>query len=205
MRISDKFGIPHISTGAFFRDQLERNTDLGQRIRKYMETGSLVPDELTCEVVEDRLKQDDCRAGYVLDGFPRSLPQARILDQMLAKRGERLDLAIDLEVPDDEIVNRLTARRMCPVCGKIYNLKFNPPASDGGICDRPACTGQLVTRSDDREETVRARLGIYHEMTAPIIEYYTGHRLLRSVEGDSLGPDGVFKRVESILSGLKRV
>jgi len=205
MRIADTFGIPHISTGAFFRDQIERHTTLGQVIRKHMESGRLVPDELTCEVVEDRLKQGDCANGYVLDGFPRSLPQARILDEMLARRGERLDIAIDLEVPDDEIVKRLTARRMCPVCGKIYNLKFDPPTSDGGLCDRPGCTGQLVTRSDDREETVRERLRIYHKTTEPIIKYYTERKLLRTVVGDTLGPDGVFEKVESILRAKERV
>lgn len=204
MRLAEAFGIPHISTGAYFRAQLERATELGERIRKYMDTGSLVPDELTCEVVEARLKEPDCARGYVLDGFPRSLPQARILDEMLAARGESLDIAIDLEVPDEEIVKRLTARRLCPVCGKIFNLKFDPPSSDGGICDRPGCTGQLVTRSDDTEETVRERIRIYHRTTEPIIKYYKERGLLRTVAGDTLGPDVVFEKVEEIVSGLGR-
>ncbi len=203
MRLAEAFGIPHISTGAYFRDQLEKDTDLGGRIRKCMDAGSLVSDTLTCEVVEARLKELDCERGYVLDGFPRSLPQARILDEMLAARGEALDVAIDLEVPDEEIVKRLTARRLCPVCGKIFNLKFDPPSSDGGVCDRAGCTGQLVTRSDDTEETVRERIRIYHRTTEPIIKYYKERGLLRGVAGDALGPDGVFAKVEEIVRRLR--
>jgi adenylate kinase len=202
MRLAEAFGIPHISTGAYFRDQLERKTDLGERIRKFMDSGSLVPDELTCEVVEARLNEPDCDGGYVMDGFPRTLPQARILDEMLGVRGEALDVAIDLEVPDEEIVKRLTARRLCPVCGKIYNLKFDPPSSDGGICDRAGCFGQLVTRSDDTEETVRERLRIYHRTTEPIMKYYKERGLLRTVTGDSLSPDNVFVKVEEIVRRL---
>jgi adenylate kinase len=204
MRLAEEFGIPHISTGAYFRDHLEKDTELGERIRKCMDTGSLVPDTLTCEVVEARLKEPDCERGYVLDGFPRSLPQASILDEMLAARGEALDVAIDLEVPDEEIVKRLTARRLCPVCGKIFNLKFDPPSSDGGVCDRTGCTGQLVTRSDDTEETVRERIRIYHRTTEPIIKYYKERGLLRAVAGDVLGPDGVFAKVEEIVRRLRR-
>lgn len=204
MRISETFGIPHISTGAFFRDQLAKNTELGQRIRQYMDSGLLVPDELTCEVVERRLKEDDCRNGYVLDGFPRSLPQAKALDEILERQGVRLDAAIDLEVPDDEIVARLSARRTCPVCGKIFNLKFDPPSSDGGVCDREGCTGQLVTRSDDREETIRERIRVYHKTTEPIIKYYRERGLLRAVQGDTLSPDGVFAKIEEILGALSR-
>ncbi|MBM3288559.1 MAG: nucleoside monophosphate kinase, partial [Candidatus Hydrogenedentes bacterium] len=203
-RLAEEFGIPHISTGAYFRAQLECNTELGKRIRTYMDSGSLVPDELTCEVVEARLKEPDCEGGYVLDGFPRSLPQARILDEMLAARGESLDVAIDLEVPDEEIVARLTARRTCPVCGRIFNLKFDPPSSDAGICDRTGCTGELVTRSDDTEETVRERIRIYHRTTEPIIKYYKERGLLHVVIEGDLGPDDVFAKVEEVVGRLGR-
>ncbi|NUM54454.1 MAG: adenylate kinase [Candidatus Hydrogenedentes bacterium] len=204
MRLAEAFGIPHISTGAYFRDQLERETELGERIREYMDSGSLVPDELTCEVVESRLKEPDCKNGYVLDGFPRSLPQARILDRMLAARGDSLDVAIDLEVPDEEIVARLTARRLCPVCGKIFNLKFDPPSSDGKRCDRTGCSGQLVTRSDDTEETVRERIRIYHRTTEPIVKYYKERGLLHVVVEGALGPDQVFAKVENVVHRLCR-
>ena len=195
-RLAEEFGIPHISTGAYFRDQLEKETELGERIRGYMDSGSLVPDELTCEVVESRLTQPDCANGYVLDGFPRSLPQARILDELLGARGEKLDLAIDLEVPDEEIIARLTARRTCPVCGMIFNLKFDPPSTDAGRCDRTGCTGELVTRSDDSEETVRERIRTYHRITEPIIKYYKERGLLHVVIEGAMGPDEVFAKVE---------
>lgn len=204
MRLAEEFGIPHISTGAYFRDQLERETELGERIRVFMDTGSLVPDELTCEVVESRLKEPDCARGYVLDGFPRSLPQARILDELLAARGETLDVAIDLEVPDEEIVARLTARRTCPVCGKIFNLKFDPPTSDGKRCNRTGCDGSLVTRADDTEETVRERIRIYHQTTEPIIKYYKERGLLHVVVEGGLGPDEVFDKVEEVVHSLSR-
>lgn len=169
-----------------------------------MDTGSLVPDELTCEVVESRLKEPDCTRGYVLDGFPRSLPQARILDELLAARGETLDVAIDLEVPDEEIVARLTARRTCPVCGKIFNLIFDPPSKDGKRCDRTGCDGSLVTRADDTEETVRERIRIYHRTTEPIIKYYKERGLLHIVVEGALGPDEVFDKVEEVVHSLSR-
>lgn len=202
MRIAEAREIPHISTGAIFRGHMEQNSELGRAIRPYMDAGQLVPDDLTCRVVEQRLQQDDCRNGYILDGFPRTLPQARTLDELLERRGDRLDVVIELDVPDDEIVDRLSARRTCPACGKIFNLKFDPPATGNSKCDRPDCTGELVTRPDDREETVRQRIKVYHETTQPILEYYRERGLLRSVNSDALAPEAVFVKVEEILCAV---
>lgn len=195
---------PHISTGDIFRSHLGEDTDFARHIKPFMETGALVPDELTCAIVEKRLAMPDCRDGYVLDGFPRSLAQAEALERMLADRGERVDVAVDLEVPDDEIVARLSARRTCAVCGTIYNLKFNPPKSGGTHCEHDGCTGELVQRPDDTEETIRQRLAIYHRMTKPIFEFYRSRGLLRSVRGD-VSPDEVYSKVEDILCALEVV
>ncbi len=203
-RLAASRGIPHVSTGDIFRSHLGEDTDFARKIKPFMETGALVPDELTCSIVEKRLADPDCRAGYILDGFPRSQPQAEALECMLVDRGERVDVAIDLEVPDEEIVARLSARRTCAVCGTIYNLKFNPPKGGGKYCERDGCTGELVRRPDDNEETIRQRLAVYHQMTRPILEFYRSRGLLRSVQGD-LAPDAVFAKVEDILCALEVV
>lgn len=200
-RIADTHGIPHISTGDIFRSHLKGGTELGQRVRQYLDAGKLVPDDLTCEIVADRLTEPDCESGYVLDGFPRSLPQAQALDASLAERNEQLTVAIDVDVPDAEIVGRLTARRTCATCGAIYNLKFDPPKSgDGAHCDRPGCSGELTQRSDDCEETIQERLNVYHETTEPLIEHYTAQGVLQSVPGAGSTPDDVFTKVEGILT-----
>jgi adenylate kinase len=166
-----------------------------------MASGVLVPDALTCAIVEERLAALDCDCGYVLDGFPRSLSQAEALEQMLNARGERLDVAICLDVPDDEIVTRLSARRTCPICGTIYNLKFDPPAGDASRCSRNGCAGVLIQRSDDNEETIRHRLVVYHQMTEPIVAFYRDRGLLTSIPGD-ISPDGVSRRIEEVLCAL---
>ena len=166
-----------------------------------MKSGALVPDELTCAIVEERLASLDCDSGYVLDGFPRSLAQAEALERILNGRGERLDVAIGLDVPDGEIVARLSARRTCPVCGTIYNLKFDPPAGDATRCSRNGCAGVLVQRPDDNEDTIRQRLVVYHQMTEPIIAFYRERGVLKSIPGD-VTPGGVSAKIEEILCAL---
>lgn len=205
MRIAASYGVPHVSTGDIFREQMQKGTELAREIRPYMESGRLVPDELTCAVVAERLARPDCANGYVLDGFPRTLPQAEALDAMLRDRGQRLDVAIELEVPDDEIVERLSARRTCSKCGAIFNLKFNPPRNGDTRCDRDGCGGALTQRADDREETVRQRLKVYYESTRPLLAYYRGQGLLRTLAGDGLSPDALFEKVEEILCAVGAV
>lgn len=203
-RLASRRRLPHISTGDIFRRHLTEDTAFSRKIRPYMESGALVPDELTCAIVEERLAGLDCDSGYVLDGFPRSLAQAETLDLLLEKRGERLDAAICLVVPDDEIVARLSARRTCPVCGTIYNLKFDPPKGDPARCARNGCAGVLVQRPDDNEETIRQRLVVYHQMTEPIEAFYQERGLLKPVPGD-IAPDDVSAKIEEILCALEMV
>lgn len=198
-RIAEKHGLPHISTGDIFRANLKAGTPLGLKAKGYMDAGQLVPDELTCELVADRIVQADCAKGYVLDGFPRSVPQADALRVMMANRGDRLDVAVNIDVNDGEIIDRLTARRTCPKCGAIYNLKFTPPKQEG-VCDNPGCGGAaLLLRDDDREETIRQRLEVYHETTEPIIAFYEKEGILKTVNGTGSTPGAVFDKIEEIL------
>lgn len=201
-QLAEKRGMPHISTGDIFRAHLNDGTEFAKQIRPYMETGALVPDELTIAIVEERLGRPDCRDGYVLDGFPRSVAQAQALERMTASRGHGIDAAIDLRVPDDELVARLGARRTCAGCGTIYNLKFNPPKGGGMRCDRNGCGGQLVQRPDDNEDTIRQRLLIYHKTTGPLYAFYRERRILHIVRGD-VPPEAVFATVEDIVCGLE--
>ena len=203
-RIAQGRRIPHISTGDIFRAHLKGGTPLGKEVQQYLDSGTLVPDELTCRIVSERLSEPDCADGFILDGFPRSLPQAESLERTLADRGMPLDGAVEVAVPDEEIVDRLTARRTCKVCGAIYNMKFTPPATgDGTRCDRPGCRGELMQRSDDCEETIRERLNVYHETTEPLLQYYRERGTLRSVPGSGLSPDAVFASIEDALAALE--
>ncbi|NIA13925.1 MAG: adenylate kinase [Nitrospiraceae bacterium] len=201
-RMAGKYGLPHISTGDIFRANLKEGTSLGLKAKGYMESGQLVPDELTCELVANRIVQDDCGAGFILDGFPRSLPQAEEFTRLMEARGESLDVAIDIDVTDEEIVERLSSRRSCPKCGAIYNLKFGPPKQEG-VCDNPECEGEaLIQRKDDCEATIRERLRVYHETTEPIIAYYGDQGILKSVMGTGVTPEVVFGKIEEILSAM---
>lgn len=198
-RIADRDAIPHISTGDIFRAHLKEGTEVGKLVQGYLEAGKLVPDDLTCEIVADRLAASDCQDGYVLDGFPRSVPQAETFQKLLEQREDTLDIAIDVAVPDEAIVGRLTARRSCPQCGGIYNLKFGPPKR-AGYCD--ACPEvELIQRSDDCEETIQERLRVYHETTEPIIGFYDRQGVLRTV-AETGGPDDVFAKVEEVIAAL---
>lgn len=193
-RIAEKYGIPDIATGEIFRWALKGETALGLQVREYVEAGKLVPDELTIEVVRERLQADDCKEGFLLDGFPRSLRQAEALDLMLADMGCSLDGALVIEVPEEVSLHRLLGRRVCPDCGKNYHVD-SPPENDW-TCDR--CGGKVVPRSDDKEEAIVRRLRLYHEQTEPLKAYYESRGLLRTVAGNG-SPDEVFARIAAAL------
>ena len=195
--IADKYGVPHVSTGDIFRANIKNGTELGMEAKKYMDQGLLVPDELTVKILLDRVSQPDCKNGYVLDGFPRTIPQAEVLDKALAELGESIDYAIDVDVPDENIVKRMSGRRACVSCGATYHVVHVPPKKEG-ICDE--CEGELITRDDDVPETVKKRLNVYHEQTAPLIDYYKEQGILRVIDG-SKGLDTCFKEICDILEG----
>ena len=178
-RIAAKFSIPHISTGDIFRANIKNNTPLGAKAKSYMDKGELVPDELVIELIMDRFAQDDCVNGYVLDGFPRTIPQAEELDKALKSVNDNLDYAIDVEVPDDNIINRMS-RRACVNCGATYHIVHNPPKVENE-CD--TCNGELILRDDDKPETVKNRLDVYHTQTEPLLKYYTEKGILYTVDG----------------------
>lgn len=194
-KIAGKYQIPHISTGDIFRANIKNGTELGNKAKSYMEQGMLVPDELTCDLVVDRIGQDDCANGYVLDGFPRTIPQAEALGAALNKRGEKIDFAINVEVPDENIINRMGGRRACLACGCTYHVKYNPPKEEG-ICD--VCGAKLVLRDDDKPETVKKRLDVYHEQTQPLIDFYEKAGVLKEVDGTQ-DMDAVFQAITEIL------
>ena len=194
-QIADKYSIPHISTGDIFRANIKNGTELGKKAKQYMDQGALVPDELTCDLVMDRIQQDDCKNGFVLDGFPRTIPQAEALDAALGKINEKMDYAIDVDVPDENIVNRMSGRRACLNCGATYHIISIPPKVEG-ICDR--CGSEIVLREDDKPETVQKRLKVYHEQTQPLIDYYKNQGILKSVDGTQ-PMDEVFKAIVTIL------
>lgn len=178
--IAEKYSIPHISTGDIFRANIKNGTELGKKAKTYMDQGLLVPDELTCDLVVDRIKQDDCKNGFILDGFPRTIPQAEALDAALSKMGEKMDYAIDVDVPDENIVRRMGGRRVCLNCGATYHI-VSIPTKVEGICDK--CGSEVVLRDDDKPETVQKRLSVYHEQTQPLIDYYNRQGILKTVNG----------------------
>lgn len=194
-KIASKYGIPHISTGDIFRANIKEGTELGKKAKTYMDQGLLVPDELVVDLVVDRLQQEDCGKGYVLDGFPRTIPQAESLDAALEKLGEKMDYAIDVDVPDENIIKRMGGRRACVGCGATYHIEYNPTKTEG-ICD--ACGEKLILRDDDKPETVQKRLGVYHEQTQPLIEYYKNADILKTVDG-TMDMEDVFKTIVQIL------
>ena len=178
--IADKYSIPHISTGDIFRANIKNGTELGKKAKTYMDQGLLVPDELVVDLVVDRVGQEDCSNGYVLDGFPRTIPQAESLDAALEKLGSKVDYAINVEVPDENIVRRMSGRRACVACGATYHIVHIPTKVEG-ICDR--CGSELILRDDDKPETVKKRLAVYHEQTQPLIDYYNDKKVLVEVDG----------------------
>lgn len=194
-RIAEKYAIPHISTGDIFRANIKNGTELGKKAKSYMDQGALVPDELTCDLVMDRIQQEDCKNGFVLDGFPRTIPQAEALDEALRKIGQSMDYAIDVDVPDENIVNRMGGRRACLSCGATYHISFNPTKEEGK-CD--ACGSETALRDDDRPETVQKRLTVYHTQTQPLIEHYGKQNILKTVDGTK-PMDEVFEAIVDIL------
>ena len=179
-KIAEKYGIPHISTGDIFRANIKNGTELGKKAKTYMDQGLLVPDELVVDLVVDRVNQEDCANGYVLDGFPRTIPQAEALDKALETMGQSMDYAINVEVPDENIVNRMSGRRACVGCGATYHIVY-APTKEENVCD--SCHGELILRDDDKPETVQKRLNVYHEQTQPLIDYYTNKKILVEVDG----------------------
>lgn len=193
--IAEKYGVPHVSTGDIFRANIKNGTELGMEAKKYMDQGLLVPDELTVRILLDRVAQKDCENGYVLDGFPRTIPQAEVLDGALTELGDRIDYAIDVNVPDENIVRRMSGRRACLTCGATYHIEHIPPRQEG-ICDK--CGSELVLRDDDKPETVKNRLAVYHEQTQPLIDFYEKKGVLRTVDG-TLPMEEVFAAITGIL------
>ena len=196
-KITEKFGVPAISTGDIFRENIKNGTELGKKAKEYMDAGNLVPDELVCDLVVDRLKQDDCKNGYILDGFPRTIPQAEALTAALAKNDDAIDYALEIFIEDQAIIDRMSGRRVCKSCGATYHVVNIPPKTEG-VCDE--CDGELIVRDDDAPETVKKRLDVYHEQTAPLIDYYKKQGILKVIDG-SKGLDTCFEEICGILEG----
>jgi adenylate kinase len=194
-KIAAIYNIPHISTGDIFRANIKDKTDLGLKAKEYMDKGLLVPDELVVDIVADRLKQEDCKDGFILDGFPRTIPQAESLDKALISMDTKINYAINIDVPDENIVRRMSGRRACLKCGATYHINYNPPQVKD-ICD--SCTGELILRDDDKEETVLKRLDIYHKQTSPLINYYEEKNTLVTVDGTK-NIDDITKSIVEIL------
>ena len=193
--IADKYNVPHISTGDIFRANIKNGTELGEKVQSYMNQGLLVPDELVVDLVVDRIQQDDCKNGYIMDGFPRTIPQAESLDSALSKLNEKVDYAINIEIPDENIIKRMSGRRACVSCGATYHV-INVPTKVEGICDR--CGGELILREDDKAETVKKRLDIYHVQTEPLIKFYEDKGILVEIDG-TMDMNLVFDTIVGIL------
>lgn len=193
--ISAKYGIPHISTGDIFRANIKNQTELGKKAKSYMDQGQLVPDELVVDLVADRIVQDDCAKGFVLDGFPRTIPQAEALDAALVSMNTKIDYAIDVEVPDENIIERMGGRRACVGCGATYHIVYNSTKVEG-ICD--ACGANLILRDDDKPETVKERLSVYHTQTQPLIDFYEAKGCLKAVDGTQ-AIEAIFDQITKIL------
>lgn len=193
--IAEVCNVPHISTGDIFRANIKNGTELGAKAKEYMDKGLLVPDELVCDLVVDRIQQSDCEKGYILDGFPRTIPQAEALTNALNAIGQKMDYAINIEVPDENIIQRMSGRRACVGCGATYHVVYNPTKVEG-ICD--ACGEALILRDDDKPETVKNRLDVYHEQTQPLIDYYKNEGILVEVDGTK-NMDDVFTDICKVI------
>ena len=197
VKIVEKYNIPHISTGDIFRENIKNQTELGKRAKAYMDRGELVPDELVVEIATDRLTKDDCKNGFLLDGFPRTIFQAEKLDEFLTQRGEKLDKVINIDVEKDALVKRITGRRVCKSCGASYHVVNIPPKKDG-ICD--LCSGELIQRADDTEETVLNRIDVYNKQTKPLVDYYDKAGVIINIDGNKDLDDVL----EDIIKGLEQ-
>jgi adenylate kinase len=192
--LTEKYNIPQISTGDILREAVKQETPMGLEAKNYMNAGKLVPDEVVIGIIQDRLKQADCEKGFILDGFPRTVVQAEALDQTLASMQKKIEHAVSITVADEELLGRLTGRRTCRSCSAMYHVMFNPPKTEG-VCD--ACSGELYQRDDDKEETIRNRLDVYNQQTAPLIDYYQNKSLLRDIPGTG--------KIEEILGKIEAV
>jgi adenylate kinase len=197
-RLVDDFALPYYSTGNILREAVENGTELGKQAKEYMDAGALVPDELICAVIEARLDSGEADDGFLLDGFPRTIGQAEMLEQALEKRGRRLTAALLIDAPDDEVVRRLSGRRQCVKNGHVYHVEFDPPKNDG-VCDQDG--SRLVQRDDDKPETVQNRLAVYHEQTEPLIQWYDERGLLRRFDGTRT-PEEVNSHIRATLATL---
>ena len=193
--IAEKYTIPHISTGDIFRANIKEGTPLGLEAKSYMDQGKLVPDELTVKILLDRVSKDDCKNGYVLDGFPRTIPQANVLKEALDAQNDKIDYAINVDVPDENIVRRMSGRRACVTCGATYHIEHVPPKKEG-ICDK--CGSALILRDDDKPDTVLNRLKVYHDQTQPLIDFYNNEGILKEVDG-TIDVKDVFESIVKIL------
>ncbi len=194
-KVAEAYGIPHISTGDIFRANIKGGTELGKKAKSYMDAGKLVPDELVCDLVADRIAQDDCKEGFILDGFPRTIPQAEALEEAVKKLGTKMDYAVDVDVPDEAIIARMSGRRACVGCGATYHVEYNPPKVEG-VCDH--CGEALILRDDDKPETVKTRLDVYHKETQPLIDFYAAREILVTVDGTQ-PMDQVFEAIKTKL------
>jgi len=193
----ERYGIPQISTGDILRAAVKEGTPMGKKAKEYMDAGKLVTDDIVIGIMEDRLKQDDCKKGFILDGFPRTVAQAIALDDMLKNLNMPLDKVLALIVPDEELLTRLTGRRTCKSCNQMYHIVFDPPKKEG-VCDK--CGGELYQRQDDNEETIKNRLAVYHSQTAPLLDFYSKKGILFEIDGKK-NPDEIFKDIVKILEG----
>lgn len=194
-KIAEKYQIPHVSTGDIFRSNMKEGTELGMKAKAYMDQGALVPDELTIGMLMDRIAKEDCKNGYVLDGFPRTIPQAESLKNALSENGQKIDFAVNVDVPDENIISRMAGRRACVACGATYHIVYNPPKTED-VCD--VCGQKLILRDDDKPETVKKRLAVYHEQTQPLIEYYDKEGVLANIDGTQ-DLNKVFSDITAIL------
>ena len=197
-RLEEYYNLPHISTGDIFRKAIKDETELGQEAKQYLDQGKLVPDEVTNGIVKERLAQSDCAEGFILDGFPRTVNQAEALSQILTDLNYQLDAAVNIQVSDDEVIKRLSGRRICNDCGATYHVEFNPPA-DEGVCDQ--CGGELYQRDDDTPETIKERLEVYYDKTAAVVDYYKDEDLLLTIDGEQ-GLDEVFAAIKENLTEI---
>ena len=196
VRISEMLSIPHIATGDIFREAVKKRTELGKKAEEYMKKGELVPDEIVNGIVRERISQPDCSNGFILDGYPRTLNQAEALDKMLAEMNRKVDLVLNIEVSEENIIKRLSNRRVCKKCGAVYHLITNPPKKDG-ICDK--CGGELYQREDDKEEVIRNRLKVYHKQTEPIIKYYEEKGVLVNIDGNN-SIEEVWNQIKEVIT-----
>ena len=194
-KIADLCKVPHISTGDIFRANIKQGTELGKKAKTYMDAGELVPDELVCDLVVDRIQQDDCTEGFILDGFPRTIPQAEALTNALNAIEQKMEYALNIDVPDENIIHRMAGRRACVGCGATYHVEFNPPKVTD-VCD--VCGEKLILRDDDKPETVKNRLNVYHEQTKPLIDYYEKQGIVHTIDGTQTMEE-VFSDIRKIL------